>query len=217
MAYLSRNLFKACLYILIAQFVIWFALSDQSLLRSLNTVRTESGKKQVPTTNCTYHDANVCECPYSCFEPDENNKHCVIKKCYEIEQSSIVNGEPILSCKQIGKDHVAPLVLQAIPFTGIFGSGFGNIGRWDLFGVFMAILFGGCCALLIPAAICSCCLTTNDDNLNELKLVSCWVNCGGCLWIISILAFYILGIVWTATPGAILEYETDPRGCPLIF
>ena len=35
--------------------------------------------------------------------------------------------ELLVYCKEEGIDHVAPLVLQAIPFTGIFGSGFGNL------------------------------------------------------------------------------------------
>ena len=67
----------------------------------------------------------------------KNENYCIPKKCYTFDTN-------LGQCKKSGTDHVVPLVLQAIPFTAVFGSGFGNIGRWDLFGMYMGILFGGC-------------------------------------------------------------------------
>ena len=63
-----------------------------------------------------------------------NTTNCSLKKCYAWDQD-------LGACKETGHNYVTPLVLQAIPFTGIFGSGFGNIGRWDLFGMYLGVSF----------------------------------------------------------------------------
>ena len=159
--------------------------------------------------NCTGLPAK-CKCPYPCLEQVKNENYCLAKKCYEVDKNL---GE----CKEKGYDHVAPLVLQAIPFTGVFGSGFANMGRWDLFGVYMTIFFGGCCFILMSALCCLCCCN-NDEELesegtDKETFIKCAGQCGYCIWAVAILVFYILGIVWTATPGGVL----DVNGCPLLF
>ena len=78
-----------------------------------------------------------CVCPYPCLEQYENRDYCIAKKCYEFDND-------LGKCKKSGIDHTGPLVLQAIPITGMFGAGFGNMGRWDIFGMYMGIFFGGC-------------------------------------------------------------------------
>ena len=129
------------------------------------------------------------------------------KKCYTYDENLGV-------CKEEGTDHVAPLVLQAIPFTGIFGSGFGNMGRWDLFGIYMAALFGGCCFVVITSVSCACfCNNAETDTPSDTDHTECWAKCSSCLWVSGILVLYVLGIVWTASPGMVL----DTNGCPLVF
>ena len=64
--------------------------------------------------------------------------YCVLKDCYKYDENL---GE----CAQAGYHYGGPLALQAIPMTGVFGAGYGNIGRWDVFGMYMGITIGGCC------------------------------------------------------------------------
>ena len=74
----------------------------------------------------------------------------IAKKCYKFDEN-------LGQCKKDGYDHVGPLVLQAIPVTGVFGAGFGNMGRWDLFGIYMSVLLGGCSFIVLTSVICACC------------------------------------------------------------
>jgi len=181
------------------------AMSSSLRFRILNTKTVLDG----PKFNCTGLPTK-CKCPYPCLEQVKNENYCIAKKCYTFDTN-------LGQCKKSGYDHVAPLVLQAIPITGVFGSGFGNIGRWDLFGMYMAVLFGGCCFLIMSAMCCLCCCNKNDDEIevanDKESYMKCAVNCGGCIWAIILLVFYILGIVWTATEGGVL----DADGCPLVF
>tara|TARA_A100001015_G_C14960729_1_gene700761 strand:- start:760 stop:1371 length:612 start_codon:yes stop_codon:yes gene_type:complete len=144
-----------------------------------------------------------CSCPYDCVEQVKDTNYCVDKKCYTYDNNLGI-------CKNVAHNHVTPLVLQAVPFTGVFGSGFGNIGRWDLFGVYISILFGGCCFICILSCIIVGC-QNDEDELNPRKPFYAW--CFSCIWVIILLTMYILGIVWTATPNLIL----DGNGCPLLF
>jgi len=181
-------------------------LAGSQGLRALNTkdVLTEQ------RFNCSGLPAK-CDCPYPCLEQYKNENYCIAKKCYTFDTN-------LGQCKKSGKDHVAPLVLQAIPFTGVFGSGFGNMGRWDLFGMYMGIFFGGCCLIIMGSAFCLCCCSKdNDDEYSVMddkeSFMKCATSCGGCIWASVVVVFYILGIVWTATEGGVL----DADGCPLVF
>lgn len=182
------------------------ALSSNFRILYTKSVTVNSNK-----FNCTGLPIK-CVCPYPCLEKVKNENYCIAKKCYIFDNN-------LGQCKKSGKDHVAPLVLQAIPFTGVFGSGFGNMGRWDLFGMYMGVFFGGCCLILISSACCLCCCNgkeTDDEysSMNDKEsFIKCFGNCGTCIWAIVVLVFYILGIVWTATEGGVL----DANGCPLVF
>ena len=149
-----------------------------------------------------------CECPYPCLEQVKNENYCIAKKCYKFNEN-------LGKCEKSGTDHLVPLILQAIPLTGIFGSGFGNIGRWDWFGLYMGIVFGGCCFIIMASACCLCCDNSSEGpSIEEGKsCMKCASSCGVCIWATVIIIFYILGIVWTATEGGVL----DADGCPLIF
>ena len=204
-AYSSTSIMKLTLATVLLSVFLSTAMSSSLRFRILNTESVVDSTK----FNCTGLP-NKCKCPYPCLEQVKNENYCIAKKCYTFDNN-------LGQCKKSGHDHVAPLVLQAIPFTAVFGSGFGNIGRWDLFGMYMGILFGGCCFLIMSAMCCLCCCNKNDDDLeaanDKESYMKCATSCGGCIWAIVILVFYILGIVWTATEGGVL----DANGCPLIF
>ena len=180
-------------------------LVDGEGLRVLNSQDVSTQQR----FNCTGLP-NKCECPYPCLEQVKNENYCIAKKCYTFDDNL---GE----CKKTGHNHVGPLVLQAIPFTGVFGSGFGNIGRWDLFGMYMGIFFGGCCFIIMSSLFCLCCCNKSSEEAEPLDdkeaFMKCTTSCGTCIWATVIIIFYILGIVWTATEGGVL----DADGCPLVF
>lgn len=152
----------------------------------------------------------LCVCPGNCLTYYNSTGGCHPNDCWKWDS---VKAECITS----GKEYIPALVLQAIPLTGYFGSGFGNMGRWDLFGMYMGVLFGGCCSIIMMGFCCLCCCNKNDDELEAANdkeaYMKCATNCGACIWGIVILVLYILGIVWTATPGSVV----DADGCPLIF
>ena len=204
-AYSSVSIMKLTLTTVLFSVFLSTAMSSSLRFRVLNT---ESGVDSTKF-NCTGLP-NKCDCPYPCLEQVKNENYCIAKKCYTFDNN-------LGQCKKAGHDHVAPLVLQAIPFTAVFGSGFGNIGRWDLFGMYMGILFGGCCSIIMMGFCCLCCCNKKDDEMeianDKEAYMKCAANCGGCIWGIVVLVFYILGIVWTATEGGVL----DADGCPLIF
>tara|TARA_Y100001936_G_scaffold240272_1_gene274458 strand:- start:16 stop:633 length:618 start_codon:yes stop_codon:yes gene_type:complete len=150
-----------------------------------------------------------CVCPYPCLEQYENRDYCIAKKCYEFDND-------LGKCKKSGIDHTGPLILQAIPVTGMFGSGFGNMGRWDIFGMYMGVFFGGCCFIIIASVCCLCCCNKSEDlaPLNDKEsFMKCATSCGVCAWAIVVIVFWIIGIVQIATEGRVL----DSNGCPLVF
>jgi len=105
---------------------------------------------------------------------------------------------------------------QAIPFTGGFGSGWGNMGRWDIFNIYMAVVFGplaivilGCCCMM--GGFCA-------QNEDRLECWTCLGHCFGCLWAVAITALWIWGIIAIANKP--LAPWTDWQGneiqCALI-
>ena len=156
--------------------------------------------------NCSIVD-NVCKCPESCMKQKPGENYCVMKDCYKYDENLGV-------CAQDGYHYGGPLALQAIPFTGAFGSGYGNIGRGDMFGMYMGVTMGGCCFILVTLCIClfACPHEKDDSDTKETGLLV-WSKCGYCLWGVAVLVFYVIGIVQMATPGLVV----DGNGCPLIF
>ena len=160
----------------------------------------------IKSWNCSIVD-NVCKCPESCMIQKPGENYCVMKDCYKYDENL---GE----CAQSGYHYGGPLALQAIPMTGVFGSGYGNIGRWDMFGMYMGITIGGCCFILVT--LCTClfvCPEGKDDTESKETGLLVWSKCGYCLWGVAVLVFYVIGIVQMATPGLVI----DGNGCPLIF
>ena len=181
--------------------MLFASVSDSSFRRAEQVV--DSSTK---SWNCSIVD-NVCKCPESCMIQKPGENYCIMKDCYKYDENL---GE----CAQSGYHYGGPLALQAIPMTGVFGSGYGNIGRWDMFGMYMGITLGGC--LFILLTLCAClfvCPEGKDDTDSKETGLLVWSKCGYCLWGVAVLVFYVIGIVQMATPGLV----NDGNGCPLIF
>ena len=75
---------------------------------------------------CPYNNVDS----YSCLTRivnNQTNNTCEVQKCFKWDNAE---------CISTGKKQTPALILQSIPFTGVFGAGFGNISRWDLFLVY---------------------------------------------------------------------------------
>ena len=135
---------------------------------------------------CEKDSFGVCVCKESCLELTHNNTECKLKDCYHWDSNLDV-------CEEAGPKFVPAIVLQAIPFTGAFGSGFGNIGRWDIFGVYMVVVFGPIAIFMLA---CCCAMggfcAQNEDRLDCCK---CLGSCFACLWGVAIVGMWIGGIV----------------------
>ncbi len=148
---------------------------------------------------CVKENSECKSCPGSCMELVNNNTECMLKNCY--------SWNPDLGkCEESGPAFVPAIVLQSIPVTGVFGSGFGNMGRWDIFGVYMAIVFGP-----LTIVILACCLVMfgfaaqNEDRADCCK---CCCSCFGCLWAVAIIVAWIWGIVVIANKSVLGPEET---------
>jgi len=165
-----------------ALIIIFLAYSvSANNLRTLNEVKTDQIYPYVEDVT-----TGTRTCPGSCMELVNNNTKCILKKCYSWNKE-------LNECEEVGPKFVPALVLQAIPVTGVFGSGFGNMGRWDIFSTYMGVVFGPFAVLLLACccAMCGAC-SQNEDRLDCAK---CMGSCLGCLWAIALLALWIWGIV----------------------
>ena len=125
------------------------------------------------------------------------NNSCQVSNCFEWNNEE---------CQPTGKKQTPALVLQSIPLTGVFGAGFGNIARWDLFAISMGLSFGICIFL--------CCTTIGCGIFcSELssECIKCYLNCGGCLYSLIVTIWWIYGIVLISNKEIL-----DGNGCKLI-
>ena len=183
--------------------LLFVTLVSVIMVGSLTTVNSESSK-----VNCNYPQyPTKCECPGSCMKQKDNSSYCVVKKCYK--WNSDLN-----KCENDGKDRISALVLQSIPFTGVFGSGYGNIGRWDIFAIYMSVVFGGCLFVCVIGCCVILCLndsdSSNDESIKYDLPVKCCINCFVFIWSITILVLWIMGIVNIANKNVL-----DLNGCQL--
>lgn len=205
----TRNLFKSTVTIIVLQTILWilfinktYAFKNITIINNNFRGTNLNVKTNAEKVDCTYNNNNPqCICPGSCMKHISNTSHCELNQCYKWD----VN---LKKCKESGTDHTTPLILNAIPFTSILGIGYGLIGRWDLFGMQLGILLGPC--MLVCILFCIAFYKDREDN-NSLELYTCINNCLGCMWSITLIVFYILSIIWVATPNAIV----DGTGCPL--
>lgn len=154
--------------------------------------------------SCVKFENNTCTCPGGCmsYNDDPTDPKCVLNKCWEWDTDKT-------DCVETGPNFTPAIVLQAIPFTGVFGAGFGNMGRWDLFGIAMAICFGPLVVLLLWTC-CLIFLSSKNSKNDENGCAKCFGNCFGCIWSVAILSWWVFGIVVIAD-----KQINAPDGCPL--
>jgi hypothetical protein len=136
---------------------------------------------------------NTCNCPGECMSIKE--QYCIIDNCWEWDKN--------LGCSETGPNYNTALILQAVPFTGIFGAGFGNIGRWDLFGI-GSILWG--LGSIFPCVILCLYLTINIEG-NPIDAIKRYLY----LFLFLVLCYWIWGLYLI---GSRQVYSKD--GCKLI-
>tara|TARA_B100000674_G_C37945590_1_gene964797 strand:+ start:537 stop:1190 length:654 start_codon:yes stop_codon:yes gene_type:complete len=212
---MSTQLFKITFYSLIIQL----------LLLSLSVYRGESyvfrhtfhneGRNLKDVVDdtlikmpCYKNFNNSCLCSDSCLEPIYENKtniYCSPKYCWSFKKNK---------CISKGANYIAPLVLNIIPITSIFGVGYAVIERWDLVAMQLGVIFGPC--LLFCGSLCCnlWCKNKQDDGEKEVLNTDCTdicTLCFQCSYSITIIVFWIYSIVWVATPGEI----HDGNGCYL--
>jgi hypothetical protein len=143
---------------------------------------------------------NTIECKElehpKCLKWNNSTQGCYVIDCWKYDS--------IAGCEKDGKPLLPAIILQSIPFTGVFGSGFGNIGRWDIFSWYMVGFFGppvlicliGCCWICKSSDEKRTPLIDKDDDDNVgLNILS--MACG-CVWAIIVLVLWIWGIVTIA-------------------
>ena len=147
---------------------------------------------------------NNCVCPGKCLTYYNSTGNCHPNNCWTWDN---MNDE----CLKDGKSFVAPLVLQSIPVTGVFGAGWGNMGRWDVFARYMAVFFGGVGVFCIGL----CCLVSGPEE--NAALAWFW-QCLGYIWTLALVVLWIWGIVEIANkPDAPwTDWQGNTITCPLI-
>ncbi len=172
------------------------------LITSVSALNIRSGiKKEQKETIC-----KELEHP-RCVKWDNNTQTCYNMDCWKYDS---IKEE----CLQDGKPWLPAIILQSIPFTGVFGSGFGNIGRWDLFSMYIGIVFGPVVIICIVVYI-----IISQDNYDNNILVQCCYNFISCLYALTLITFWIGGIVVIASKEVEAPW-TDHAGktimCPLV-
>tara|TARA_B110000902_G_C14189585_1_gene543636 strand:+ start:238 stop:858 length:621 start_codon:yes stop_codon:yes gene_type:complete len=142
--------------------------------RNLNMI---DNIKCLPNTN-----GSNCICPGKCLTYDNYTNFCQPLDCWKWNDMKS-------ECIEDGKSFVSAIVLQSIPITGIFGSGFGNMGRWDIFGAYMGLFFGGCFLICCITLLCG---SNQKNNDSDDKFGT---SCCGCILILALISLYIWGIV----------------------
>ena len=178
--------------------IILFCLSNLLYLGNSNFIRKNERilNRAIVSDRikCTSFN-NSCICPAECLDLD-NNGYCIVKKCWE--WSGLNN-----SCFETGPSYTNALVWQSIPFTGIFGAGFGNMGRWDLFA-YGSIIWG--VGTILPCILLCIYMFTFID-VNPIKVFKIYVSLFSCI----VLAYYIWGIYLISN-----KIVRDSNGCKLI-
>ncbi len=172
-------------------------IKDITKLRGLKSV---SSKLTVP---CKSGTGEKCVCPGGCMiKPANNSNLCTLKKCWRWDDDQT-------KCVGTGPKFTPAIVLQAIPFTGVFGSGFGNMGRWDLFTI-GSIIWGVGFGLMCVLACCCVYILKTDEQNSGADCAPCW-SLYGCLFTCGLLAYWIWGIVVIANKDVL-----GPNGCPFV-
>ena len=167
--------------------IVWSSFVNGESMRGLKEV---SEFKPIPCNTGT--NGSSCVCPDTnkrdhtgCLKYEESIDGCRPINCWKWNE--VKN-----QCEEDGKPFLPAIILQGIPFTGVFGSGFGNMGRWDIFEIYMIIVFGGCLFVCCCGMGCMCATNKEEDKEAYVKLGT---SCGSCICSIGIASMWIWGIV----------------------
>ena len=166
-----------------------------AFILTLTLVSANNSRSKVESNSKTI-ECKELEHP-KCLKWNNSTQGCSVIDCWKYEN--------IAGCERDGKPFLPAMVLQSIPFTGVFGSGFGNIGRWDIFQIYMAGFFGPPVLICLIGCCWSCSKSSNDKNTpllgqddNNVGLYILSMACS-CLWGSLVLVLYIWGIVTIAS------------------
>ena len=128
----------------------------------------ESNQEPIKSWNCTFNKCTAkCECLQDWQKQKEIGGRCLLKKCWKLnEEKDDINNEYI----KTNHHYMLPLILQIIPIIGNFGIGYGIIGRWDLFGLYIGVIMGGCCLLCCCLCVCLNIQSKNENNTRLTKV-----------------------------------------------
>jgi hypothetical protein len=136
---------------------------------------------------------------HNCLTWNNTTLSCDVKNCWKYDD--------IAGCERDGKPFLPALILQSIPITGVFGSGFGNIGRWDIFTTYIWGFFGPPILFCVLSTILWCCCVPTDVGAKQPLLggsgesaVGCTILTGACscVWIVIVMSLWIWGIITIA-------------------
>lgn len=194
------QLFKLTFYSVIIQLIIWILSINSSTANVVNNINT------YPCKNVDKN--NICICEKKCLTHYvyENKTYCKLDSCWKYKDDE---------CLPNGKNYITPLIFSVIPFTSVFGVGYGILERWDLFGMQLAITLGPIVLFCCGGCFAVCCCNKND-SLNEIDddstvYTKIFGSIYKCCFSILLLVFWVLSIVWVATP----ENIKDGNGCYL--
>ena len=175
------------------------------LITAVSASKIRTGRKTVQKENLVCSES---EHP-ACLKWDNQTLSCYSIDCWKYDS---VKKE----CQKDGKPFAPAIILQAIPFTGAFGSGFGNMGRWDIFAMYMVVIF---VPVLFVGLIMCCCVGLDVNNDDKTAMMMCCTQCLACLWAIAIMVLWIWGIVAIGNKEVLAPW-TDHTGnhimCPLV-
>ena len=170
-----------------------------------------SANAAIPWADCETH---------KCLIWNNNTTNCEVKDCWQYDETA--------GCERAGAAFVPALVLQCIPFTGFFGSGFGNMGRWDIFNWYLLADFLLPTIFLCVVCCCWCWLCkppepgqqpllggTSDQSAGFTILAGAC----GCVWAVLLITMWVWGIVVIAgkqVEAPWTSYNGDKIMCPLV-
>jgi hypothetical protein len=180
---------------------------SENLKIKIRGLKTDSNIEPIPCNPGT--SGLNCVCPNTeCLKYINKTGGCHPINCWKWNKIKT-------ECEEDGKPFMSAIILQSIPFTGYFGSGFGNMGRWDIFGTYWLVIGCGC--------LCSCCMSLgascSADEEEKSAASKLGGTCGSCLTSIALTTMWIWGIVVIANKevdAPWTDWEGNQIYCPLV-
>jgi len=174
-------------------------------------ITVASANAAIPWSACENH---------KCLIWNNTTTNCEVKDCWKYDDTA--------GCERAGAGFIPALVLQCIPFTGFFGSGFGNMGRWDIFNWYLMADFLIPTIFLCVVCCCWCWLCKPPEPGQEPLLggtsdpsagFTILAGACGCVWAVLLITMWIWGIVVIAgkqVEAPWTSYNGDKIMCPLV-